>query len=289
MLSEIVNQGLAVFARCRQSSKGVGDDDVAPLYLYLHLVEMLDGVDVLVSQSCPLPGTLLLRSAFEAMISLEYILKEDTSRRSRAWLFHYVTKRRGAFDVLDPESQRGKSLRESLEREHPGIPLPSKGDIELAAAPAVDFLGREEYEEVKSEIAQYRRDHDRRSPRWYALFGGPTSIELLARAVEKDALYQVLYRHWSGVAHAEDISRFITRTPSGQSAIRPLRDPLDVPQVATLAASVFLDASNSLLGHFRPSETYFRKWYLEEIAAAYAGLSSASGRKRRDASSDAGT
>ena len=80
MLVEVVNQGAAVFARCRGSAKGEVNEDVAPLYLYLHIVEMLDGVQVLVSQSCPLPAAPILRSVFEAMISIPITVRGDHVR-----------------------------------------------------------------------------------------------------------------------------------------------------------------------------------------------------------------
>jgi hypothetical protein len=41
---------------------------------------------VLICSGTPSPAQLQLRSAFEALISIEYILKEDTERRAFAYL-----------------------------------------------------------------------------------------------------------------------------------------------------------------------------------------------------------
>jgi hypothetical protein len=289
MLVEVVNQGAAVFARCRGSAKGEVNEDVAPLYLYLHIVEMLDGVQVLVSQSCPLPAASILRSAFEAMISLLYILAADSKRRALAWLYQYARNRSNTYDQLDASSQRGAPLRAAIEKEEVGISLPPAEDVLRVAAPVREFLERPDLAEVKAEFAACKERRGGREPRWYELFDGPRSLEQLAAKVDKGTIYQILYRHWSGVAHAHDISRFITSTPSGEPAIRPLRDPLDVPQVASLGASLFLDASRSLIAHYRPGEDFFTKWYLEEIAAAYISLSNAHRARDHPVGEDAGT
>ena len=40
-------------------------------------MEMTDGIEVLISQACVVPAIPLLRSSFEALISMEYILEKE--------------------------------------------------------------------------------------------------------------------------------------------------------------------------------------------------------------------
>ena len=60
------------------------------LMSYLHILEMADGIDVLLSQSCVTPAIPLLRSMFESNLGITYMLEKDTDARSYDWLVaHY--------------------------------------------------------------------------------------------------------------------------------------------------------------------------------------------------------
>jgi hypothetical protein len=50
-----VNEGTYVFRRCEASSSGDLADTPA-LMLYLHMVEMVDGIQALVAESCVAPA-----------------------------------------------------------------------------------------------------------------------------------------------------------------------------------------------------------------------------------------
>ena len=52
LLQELVNHATNAFARCADSAKGNVDEDAAPLARYHHLIEMVDGVEVLISEGC---------------------------------------------------------------------------------------------------------------------------------------------------------------------------------------------------------------------------------------------
>lgn len=85
LLEEVVNYGLAVFARCSVRPDG-RDENAAILLPFHHLLEMIDGVQVLVAAAAPIPARLPLRSAFEALLAIEYITQADTVRRAYAYL-----------------------------------------------------------------------------------------------------------------------------------------------------------------------------------------------------------
>ncbi|MCA1554180.1 MAG: DUF5677 domain-containing protein [Chloroflexi bacterium] len=76
--------------------------------LYLHIIEMTDGIEALIAESCPIPAIPLVRSSFEARLSIEYILKADYQRRSLAWLLVYAHYRLNGYESLDPSTDRGQ-------------------------------------------------------------------------------------------------------------------------------------------------------------------------------------
>jgi hypothetical protein len=49
LLQEVVNYSLAAFTRCLKTDEG-NDSFVAPLLPYLHLLEMIDGVQILLAE-----------------------------------------------------------------------------------------------------------------------------------------------------------------------------------------------------------------------------------------------
>ncbi len=52
LIEEVRNYGHALFVRCAYRPEG-GDENIAILFVYYHLLEMLDAVGVLVAESAP--------------------------------------------------------------------------------------------------------------------------------------------------------------------------------------------------------------------------------------------
>src|SRR5208282_887938 len=82
LLGEVLHFGLTLFGRC--SSLGGGDEDLPILFVYQHLLEMLDSVAVQISECAPSPAALQLRAMFEALLTLEYITRDKTNTHERA-------------------------------------------------------------------------------------------------------------------------------------------------------------------------------------------------------------
>ena len=116
LLQELVNFSTNAFARSASSSDGNTDEDLAVLILYLHVIEMTDAVEILVSQSCPAPAQTLLRSSFEATLYLEHILEKESDyvRRSLSWLVGYVHNRLEAYRLFSPSAPPERSIRQAL-------------------------------------------------------------------------------------------------------------------------------------------------------------------------------
>jgi hypothetical protein len=68
LLNELVNHALWAFRRSESETPriGGGDEHLPSLLLYRHTIEMADGIDVLIQQSCGTASIPVLRSEFEA-------------------------------------------------------------------------------------------------------------------------------------------------------------------------------------------------------------------------------
>ena len=277
LLQELVNYATNAFARCATSTSGREDEDSAVLTLYLHIIEMTDGVEVLVSQSCPAPAIPLVRSSFEALLSIKYILEEDYVRRSLSWLVDYAHKRLAFYESIDPSTDRGKAFQKPL-RDHEyeamqNVPLPPQAEVQKRITNWRDFLAKPHIRPIEVEFQKCKgKGKRKRRPNWYKLFGGPGSLFELAHHLKRGVDYEVLYRHWSSIAHAHDLSRFITVTTEGEAAIRGLRDPSKIKEVTRQATLYIFEATRLILGRFRPGEN-IDEWYTREVRERFLPIS----------------
>ena len=289
LLQELVNYGTNAYVRCATLASGKENEDVAAIILYLQIVEMTDGIEALVSQSCPAPAIPLVRSSFEALLFLDYmkpsqnslfkadtrvrsvaengiwdwfILELDYVRRSLSWLVGYVHNRLDSYALLDTSTIRGQSFQQDLAADDWADPTIITGigetEVQEAIANLDSLLAQPQLQSVEEEFQRYFHKYSRR-PNWYQLFGGPQNLRELARHLNCHSQYDFLYRYWSRISHANDLSRFT-------SAV--LRDPSQNKSVSSFAAGFMLNATRLILGKFRPGED-IAEWYKAEIRERY--------------------
>jgi hypothetical protein len=119
LLIEGINHATMAFQRClvsagRDTSTGAPGEHLAALMLYEHVIEMADGLECLISNSCSGPALPVLRSMLEALLSLEYVLTQDYRRRSLSWLCCYLHRQIESYELLDQKTDRGKELKNRL-------------------------------------------------------------------------------------------------------------------------------------------------------------------------------
>ena len=275
LLVELVNHATWALARCCSTKPTIEDDNLAPMSLYRHVIEMGDGVEVLVSQSCAVPAIPLIRSGFEALLSLRYILEGDYSRRSLSWLARHGRERLHGYERLDPATARGKQLEGIKVHDTVAgkIAFPSAEVARQGQARMRRILSRPAMHEIEEEVRRLKKEKGN-EPRWYGLFGGPSNLRELARRLDSEVQYEFLYQHWSGTVHATGFERFIQKGTrrGGQSAVTRLRDSEELQQVAFYAAHQLLTATRIMLERFREGDEDFRGWYLREVRERYLWL-----------------
>jgi len=274
LLQELVNYATNAFQRCQTSSTGKPDEDLPILASYLHVIEMTDGIEVLISQSCPVPAIPLLRSSFEALVTIDYILEAEYQQRSFAWLVQYVHTRLKEYEMLDTSRKSGQDFLATLSTDKIGdyMKLPPMSDLPQAIENLESLLSQPNYQTVESEYQRLKKTNHRK-PEWYSLFGGPHNLRELSRHVGRGAQYDILYRYWSQITHAGDLSRFLTRTNEGSPAFKPIRNLEDIKYVSGYAARQILSTTRKMLGKFRPGEERsFLKWYSQEISERFPTL-----------------
>lgn len=263
LLRELVNFGTNALVRCATSTKRKVNEDLAVFSLYRHTLEMTDGVEVLLSQACATPSIPLLRSSFEALISMEYIVQSDAEyvTRSLSWLVGYIHERIRTYQRLDPTTTRGADILKAIEQDESiqSLPLPPKIEIDKALHNLTALL-------ADPQLAAIHHDFLSLPGRkaWYRLYGGPNDLRQLSHRVGRSAFYEYLYRYWSRVSHAHHFAASIAEDPKGHARFRPIRDPQELKPVAAVAASIALAATRKLITKFRPGETV-AIWYQRDV------------------------
>lgn len=276
LLQEIINYSTAAFGRCSGSSKGQMDVDIAILALFLHIIEMTDGIEVLISKSCCAPSIPLLRSIFEALLSIEYILEKNYALRAYSWNYNYICNRLKLYKLLDKNTPQGKEYASELNKDKSlkslkfdELPNPKEPIANLTS-----LLAKDPYKKIDDESKKFKSRYNRK-PKWYELFDTPKTLQKLASDLNRGGQYLFLYRDWSSITHAGDLSRFLTKGAAGDPALKSLRNASELANVVTFTATFLLSALRLLLGKFRPEEN-IGQWYIGNVRNSYRLISSRS-------------
>ena len=273
LLTEIVNQGLAVLARCF-APPIQGDVHMAVLLPFHHLLEMLDGVQVLVGEAAPSAARPQLRSMLEALLYIEHITESgpDTLAYGIRGYAYLVARTRTALTALralrryNAATPEGRELIARSAKINPR----SMQDIDRNIAHLEARLVKTPWSDVD---ASRQALHRSKRP-WYCLgTGTPSNLEGLADRLGRSLYYDMLYRDYSGAVHAADTSRQVIAHAPGKIELRRLRDPDELHNVVCIAVDLALDAIERVLLTFRPEEHRAHKaWYLREVSPAYASF-----------------
>lgn len=275
LLNEVLRYGLALFARCSYRPAG-GDENLVILLTYRHFLEALDSVNVLVEESAPAPAGLLLRTMFEALLTIEYVTQDQGKAQSRAFalLYQVELQRRRFYLQQDPSTPQGKELRSFISND------PYYNDWKPIDVPDLNgrlneiqkMLDIPDMKQISLEYAKTKKGRGGRPP-WYSLFGGPRTVRDLAKLLKRPAAYEFLYREWSERTHSVDaIDRILTHTISGP-AVRSLRDATEMNSTIDFAITFAIDTARCLIRYYRPGEEMaFSKWLLQEIMPQWKSL-----------------
>ena len=143
------------------------------------MIEITDGIEVLLSLGCAVPAVPLLRSSLEALLSMDYILQNESSRvqRSRAWYANYIRNRLELHLAIDPHTSEGRRFRKRIATDKLATVYDFTNREEIVAIVRrkanryKQILAGERFSQVESE--RTRMTKRTRNPHWYSLFNGP--------------------------------------------------------------------------------------------------------------------
>lgn len=273
-LEEVINFASHVANWC--SEKIHGGEELAPLCLsFRHIFELIDAISLLVKYSCIEPCKNLLRSVFESVLAVRYILEKNTDIRGTDFMtccwHHEINELRKG----DPDDNIYKKLlaiiRKTVNMKDKRLPeTPNvKERIKILEA----HLNSSKYVESEKEYTRLKKSTGRK-PDWYSMHGGPSNIECLASHLGLALQYEIYYREWSGLVHGFDIIiDNIEAAGHDQALLSQIRLPTNAFDVTQKAMNFGLEIIPLFVEYFVPEKAQEMKdWYLKEIEPLKRGI-----------------
>ena len=271
-IEETVNFGTQIFKWCVDS--GVQGNEHGPIFLsFRHILEMLDSISVLVKKSCFEPSNILLRSIFEAILNIEYLLKDNFAEKAIDFLFMYQhdrlrhNKKMLAYLKSDKYSKLDPLIRKKL-------PI-NISEIEKQIQDIEESLSKPASLNSKQELERYRAGNNGRYPlHWFNLRKGPRNISELADRVGKTLHYLILYKEWSRLIHGTGIfyDKF-SISKDGRVLFTQFRLPKESGLITSFSISFALETFRIMLDKYAKDKIPIsREWYAKEIREVYSKI-----------------
>jgi hypothetical protein len=272
LIEETVNFGTHVLNWC--SNSAVSGNEHAPLILsFRHILELLDAISVLLKKSCFEPCKLLLRSIFETLLNMEYLLKEDFVQRGKDFLFwNRIQYRKSLLSMYAFKTEQEKAASDPVLKSK----LVSTIEKIKKEIQAVDkSLAHSSCTESRVEFERYKKSMKREPGYWYSLRNGPPNIAVLAEHLNKKERYLILYKEWAQFSHGINIFQGnISRAKDGGTLFTQIRLPRNNGTIVSLAISFGMESMRLMIRKYvKERRREMDEWYFKEIREGYLWVS----------------
>ena len=268
LLIDFVNYGSSLIARAYDSSKRDIDDVMIIAVLLKHIVQMLDGVQVLISAGNTHVATLQARSAFEAYLNMLWIMKGDSKRKARFYYVFELRKQRKWALRATPNTQEREKFME-LYKEYDfvkAINWDELAAIAKANLSAINSTLSKPALKPINDMAEKTNYLD-----WYKALG-VQSIKILAKEVNELPIYDLYYGKFSDVMHASSYRDQI-KVMSGRIELQPIRYLTDAQTVILMSCHVATKGYRAIIERYRPGELpNFKQKYITDWSATVKNI-----------------
>ncbi len=274
LLDETVNLGTNIFASDMHPASN-GEENIAPTMLFRHFVDLLDSISILTRAATADPSKVLLRAAFEVLLNLEYLFEKDTHKRAVTYLFCDILNQIKVLEKLDPSTDTGKAFKalfattKNVAQTRSGNSKNIRDQINRKWA----VLQQPRYTDIFSTYVEFKKNKVRKTP-WYRYDSQHSSIEQLAKHLNRSGMYELYYRKWSGSTHGTDVylGKVSNNICEGVDIIG-LRSPKDLQEVTQIALTFSLLVFELYVKNRVPSQdSSFNNWRAA-IASHYKVIS----------------
>jgi hypothetical protein len=269
ILEEVVNFGSQVLTwevKQLKNEEYIG----TPLMLLRESLDLTDSCSILLSKGAADSAKVLTRSLFELFLSVGYLCKDETKKRSYAYMLS---------SILD-DIKYNTSVMKHYSKKNDKIKKPLNED-QIREIEEV-ILGRESlflmpgYEDAYNYycVETERRKqvkNNRKLENWYSYYDGPSNLRDLSAELNAEEAYIFFYSKYSKAAHGND-SFLGKMVSSGEHSsemvqLRSFSDLQSVFQYIFMFSTSILETYLSTILPERSSELkLFRSWNRQEMA-----------------------
>jgi len=270
LLIDLVNYGSNLIARAFDSSKHDIDDVMIITVLLKHIVQMLDGVQVLLSSGNAHAAALQTRSAFEAYLYMLWIMKGDSKRKARFYyVFEIRKQRKWALRATPNTEERENFLKLYKEFDFAqAVNWDKLAEIAKANLAIVDSILSQPTLKPINDMIEKTKYLD-----WYKALG-MQSIKQIAKEVDEEPIYDLFYTKFSDVMHASSYRDQI-RVKSGSIELEPIRTLNDAQTVILLCCHIAIHGYRVILERYHLGELpNFKQKYIVDWRASVLNIPS---------------
>jgi len=243
-----------------------------------NVIEVLDGVGVLVREGCTQNCFHLLRSAWESYWGILWVLADDTLRRAKAYQLAHAHRTVAFAERCDPTTDANKKLRERLAGQDHSHVFEGADVDSLAIADRMRRLFEsDEFCDIEAawQKAVTARGKKPGPPPWYSLFDGPENARQLAYRVGEGVAYETFYGFYSDAVHGMNAFDHMANTETGDAqSVRPIRHPFWINKVSSQGNQIALLVAAKVLNSLASeSVAVFKARYAKSMAPRMRKLS----------------
>ncbi|MEK5028723.1 DUF5677 domain-containing protein [Paenibacillus sp. FSL M7-1046] len=244
-LSKCISYGDLVMKRIIRDNEKFRNTEIIVLSLYRNVLELLDGLFLLVDHNSKSSSVVVLRSLFEASANFSYLLIDYKKIEERA-NYYYVGF--AMEEIKACERALSLDIKGSLSAEK----LQKKIDDHYIILNGYQSSNYKEWMRLKVSLVAQRKNPEFH-PNWYSVFKGPRSLKQLSAKVNLKDVYDLIYSNFSLEAHGFVSLDGIRRTDEGGVMFQPLRS------METLQMQIYLGTRL-----FSMCTAYLLKTYLKD-------------------------
>jgi hypothetical protein len=279
-LIDMVNFGSNLIVRAYDSSKKGLEDAIVIGVLLKQVVSMVDTVEVLASQGIVKPAYLQVRSAFEASLYIDWILKSESKKKAeyyyvsnlrniKLWTLRYLE---GTKENLD-FSQLMVDLKDNLEPQF--LTKKQEEEAKKQVTEIDRILSQDGFRQINEEFESKRGKKTSTEVYWYKPLQ-IDSIKKLAEVVGRLPEYVLYYSVGSELAHTTSYREHV-KFNKGRITFEPVRHLEDMNSLLQAAMGVCLSSYSSIIKHYRFDERkYFSTKYKTDWIDAFQNIPSVS-------------
>jgi hypothetical protein len=240
-----------------------GDALIPPMLFLRNQIEILEAISVLIKNSLADPCDSLLRALIETYFYLEYILQQDTERRSLSfivWNTHGINQLIRKTDGVSQQAKQARAIYNKDKFLRGSEFVLDRTDV-LASNDRL--LSMDEFKEVNEEYLRLK-SQKKGSPNWYSMFDGPEDLVELAGKVDLAGVYEGFYRSLSNAVHGTDVVRGkFSRDKEGHFLINQIRLPTQAQSVTLTCFNIAMMSFKVYLEKRVPEKkSEYLKWFL---------------------------